>query len=63
MTCVYKKNNFDSDLINSILVGIDPCQGELKDAIYILAIAQYQVAIKELSEQAEQLETLLNATL
>jgi len=33
ITCIYKKGEFDSDWINSLVLGVEKCDGTLKDAI------------------------------
>ena len=40
MTCSYTQGNFDPVLVESLPSGIDDCEGELKDAILELRIAQ-----------------------
>ncbi len=42
MSCPYQQGNFNEELINGILGGIENCDGELKEAIYELRIAQFQ---------------------
>lgn len=41
MECMYEQGNFDEELINGLLGGIEQCDGELKEAIYELRIAQF----------------------
>lgn len=40
MICEYEKGNFNEDLIDGLSLGIDECEGELKDAIIELRLAQ-----------------------
>ena len=40
MQCYYEKDNFNELLIEDLTSGIEDCEGELKDAIYELRIAQ-----------------------
>lgn len=47
MTCYYEENNFDEMIITSLLEGMDNCEGTLKDALYKIAIAQYEVQLEE----------------
>jgi len=39
MTCNYAKGNFAPELVLTISIGIEACQGELKDGIELLAVA------------------------
>ena len=40
MTCIYKKGEFDQDWMNSLILGVEKCDGTLKDAIAdLLALA------------------------
>ena len=41
MSCSYEKNDFNEEIINGLVGGIEDCSGDLKDAIYELRIAQY----------------------
>ncbi|MBW3015069.1 hypothetical protein KY330_01480 [Candidatus Woesearchaeota archaeon] len=43
MTCPYPEENFNPASINSLLEDIDACSGELKDAIFELRLAQYEL--------------------
>ncbi|HEV8290192.1 MAG TPA: hypothetical protein VGQ00_04560 [Candidatus Norongarragalinales archaeon] len=38
MACKYEKGKFDTNLVDSLLLGIEPCEGELKDAINELLV-------------------------
>jgi hypothetical protein len=40
MSCEYEKGSFDSILVDGISTGIDLCEGDLKDAILELRLAQ-----------------------
>lgn len=39
MTCIYEKGMFDENLVKTISLGIENCEGELKDAIEELTTA------------------------
>lgn len=43
ISCEYTQNNFDENLISSIVAGIDLCSGDLKDSIMELKLAQYEL--------------------
>lgn len=43
MTCSYTKNGFDEEWISSLVAGIDSCSGDLRDAIFELKLAQYEL--------------------
>ena len=38
LTCVYEKNKFDSGLLTSLVIGIENCDGELKEIISQLVL-------------------------
>jgi len=40
MTCEYSKDNFDETWVQGLALGVDSCDGELKDSIIELRIAQ-----------------------
>jgi hypothetical protein len=40
MTCAYTQNNFDSTLLDGLSTGMENCEGDLKDAITELRLAQ-----------------------
>lgn len=43
MTCKYNMNNFDVNMISGLSIGIDNCEGALKDAIIELRLAQLEL--------------------
>jgi len=43
MSCSYENGNFKQELTDGLVGGIEGCSGELKDAIYELRIAQYEI--------------------
>ncbi|MEA3430759.1 MAG: hypothetical protein U9R08_05780 [Nanoarchaeota archaeon] len=46
MTCPYIEQGFNVELIDSVVSGIDSCNGELKDAIFELKLAQYELLLE-----------------
>lgn len=46
MICPYTKNGFDEEWITSIVSGVDVCSGELRDAIFELKLAQYELLLE-----------------
>lgn len=47
MVCNYEKDNFNQDLIKTLLGGLENCEGDLKETFYELAIAQYEIMLEE----------------
>jgi hypothetical protein len=43
MSCSYTQGGFDETWISSLVAGIDSCAGDLKDAIFELKLAQYEL--------------------
>ncbi len=39
MICNYKQNNFNTELINTLVVGLDKCSGPLKESLYEIVLA------------------------
>ncbi len=39
MTCPYTMGNFDKDLVNTVSLGIENCEGELVDGLYTIILA------------------------
>lgn len=40
MACSYTKNNFDATLLDGLSIGMENCEGDLKDAVIELRLAQ-----------------------
>lgn len=47
MICTYSKEGFDERWTSTLLGGLENCNGELKDALYEIAIAQYEIALED----------------
>jgi len=43
MACAYSRGGFDETWIESIVAGIDACDGALKDAIFEVRLAQFEL--------------------
>lgn len=43
MTCAYQQGEFDDGLVRGLSIGLDSCEGELKDAIVQLRLAQLSI--------------------
>ena len=39
MTCQYTEGNFDTDLINTVSIGIENCEGDLVDGLEVIILA------------------------
>ncbi|MBS3138023.1 hypothetical protein J4232_06335 [Candidatus Woesearchaeota archaeon] len=40
MTCSYVKNNFNQELLTTLLSGLDKCTGQLKEGLYEIVLAE-----------------------
>jgi len=46
MSCTYSQDGFDERLLSTLLSGLENCEGELKESLYELAIAQYELSLE-----------------
>jgi len=46
LTCKYSPGEFDRRWMTTLLSGLENCNGELKIALYEIAIAQYQIELE-----------------
>ncbi|MBT3408736.1 hypothetical protein HN415_08730 [Candidatus Woesearchaeota archaeon] len=47
LKCIYNMDEFNQKWINTLLGGLNDCEGELKNSLYEIAIAQYEVILQE----------------
>ncbi len=45
LTCTYREGGLDPRLLNTLLGGLENCKGELKDSLYEIALAQYELSL------------------